>query len=85
MLHVSAVSVIIVNIAIYDMPRQEFSLCERVYIHNTYEKQKAVFWNMMQILSYANGSLLLVGSPLLDRSNGRGQTKKYSRRGSQRQ
>ena len=34
--------------------------------------------------SYGNGSLLLVGSPLLDRSKGRGQTKKYSRRGSQR-
>ena len=26
----------IVIIAICDMPRQEFSLCERVYIHNTY-------------------------------------------------
>ena len=36
MLDVSAVSVIIVIIAICDMPRQEFSLCERVYIHNTY-------------------------------------------------
>ena len=28
----------IVIIAICDMPRQEFSLCERVYIHNTYMK-----------------------------------------------
>ena len=36
LLYVSAVSVVIVIIAIYDMPRQEFSLCERVYIHNTY-------------------------------------------------
>ena len=37
MLDVSAVSVVIVIIAIRDMPRQElFSLCERVYIHNTY-------------------------------------------------
>ena len=34
----SAVSVVIVIIAICDMPRQEFSLCERVYIHNTYWK-----------------------------------------------
>ena len=25
---------------IYVMPRQEFSLCERVYIHNTYMKNK---------------------------------------------
>ena len=36
LLDVSAVSVVIVIIAICDMPRQEFSLCERVYIHNTY-------------------------------------------------
>ena len=36
LLHVSAVIVVIVIIAICDMPRQEFSLCERVYIHNTY-------------------------------------------------
>ena len=36
MLYVSAVSVVIVIIAIYDMPRLEFSLCEHVYIHNTY-------------------------------------------------
>ena len=36
MLDVSAVSVDIVIIVIYDMSRQEFSLCERVYIHNTY-------------------------------------------------
>ena len=44
LLDVSAVSVVIVIIAICDMPRQEFSLCERVYIHNTYdEKQKIVF------------------------------------------
>ena len=30
----------IVIITIYDMPRQEFSLCERVYIHNTYMKSR---------------------------------------------
>ena len=36
MLDISAVSVVTVIIAICDMPRQEFSLCERVYIHNTY-------------------------------------------------
>ena len=36
MLDVSAVNVVIVIIAIYDMPRQEFSLSERVYIHNMY-------------------------------------------------
>ena len=35
LLYVSAVSVVIVIIAIFDMPREEFSLCERVYIHNT--------------------------------------------------
>ena len=36
MLDISAVSVVIVIIAICGMPRQEFSLCERVHIHNTY-------------------------------------------------
>ena len=40
MLAVSAVSVVIVIIAICDIPRQEFSLCERVYIHNTYMKNR---------------------------------------------
>ena len=40
LLDVSAVSVIIVIIAICDMPRQEFSLCERVYSHNTYMKRR---------------------------------------------
>ena len=36
LLYVSGVSVVIVIIAICDMPRPEFSLCEGVYIHNTY-------------------------------------------------
>ena len=36
LLDVSAVSVVIEIIAISDMHRQEFSLFERVYIHNTY-------------------------------------------------
>ena len=40
LLDVSAVSVMIVIIAICDMPRQEFSLCELVYIHNTYMKSR---------------------------------------------
>ena len=38
MLDISAVSLVIVIIAICDMPRQEFSLRERVYIQNTYVK-----------------------------------------------
>ena len=37
MLDVSAVSVVIV---ICDMPKQEFSLCEHMYIHNTYMKSR---------------------------------------------
>ena len=41
MLDVSAVSVVIVIIAICDMPRQEFSLWERVYIHNSYRPMKS--------------------------------------------
>ena len=36
----SAVSVVIVIIAICDMSRQEFSLRELVYIHNTYMKSR---------------------------------------------
>ena len=40
LLEVSALSVVIVIIAIYDMPRQEFSMCECVYIHNTYMKSR---------------------------------------------
>ena len=40
MLDISAVSVVIVIIAICDVPRQEFSFCERVYIHDTYMKSR---------------------------------------------
>ena len=36
LIDISAVSVVIVIIAICDIPRLEFSLHERVYIHNTY-------------------------------------------------
>ena len=36
LLDVSAVSIVIVITGICDMPIQEFSLCKRVYIHNTY-------------------------------------------------
>ena len=35
LLYASALSVVIVVIAICDMPRQELSLCERVYVQNT--------------------------------------------------
>ena len=37
---IRAVSVVIVIIAICDMPRQEFSSRERVYIHNMYMKSR---------------------------------------------
>ena len=40
MLDISAVSVVIVITAICDMPRQELSLCEHVYIHNMYMKSR---------------------------------------------
>ena len=40
LLDISAVSVVIVIIAICDMPRQEYSLREHVYIHNTYMKRR---------------------------------------------
>ena len=42
MLDVGAVSVVIVITAICDMPRQEFSLCELLYIHNTYMKSRTL-------------------------------------------
>ena len=40
LLDINAVSVVIVIIAICNMPRQEFALCERVYIHNTYMESR---------------------------------------------
>ena len=39
-LDVSAVSVVIIITAICDVPRQEFSLCELVYIHDTDMKNR---------------------------------------------
>ena len=55
MLYVSALSVVIVIIAICGMPRQEFSLCERVYIQNTYmnsrkscSETRRKFWVKLQ-------------------------------------
>ena len=36
LLYVSTASVVIVINAICDMPGQEFSFCERLYIYNTY-------------------------------------------------
>ena len=40
LLNISAVIVVIIIIAICDMPRQEFSLCERVYIHNLFGNEQ---------------------------------------------
>ena len=40
LLYISALSVVIMIIAICDMLGQEFSLCELVYIHNTYMKSR---------------------------------------------
>ena len=40
LLDINAVSVVIVIIAICEVPRQEFSLREHVYIHNTYMKSR---------------------------------------------
>ena len=40
LLDISALSVVIVNIAICDVPRQEFSLRECVYIHSMYMKSR---------------------------------------------
>ena len=40
LLDISAVSLVIVIIAICDMPKQEFSLREHLYIHNTHMKSR---------------------------------------------
>ena len=77
LLYVSAVSVVIVIIAICDMPRQEFSLCEHVYIHNTYMKSRKScseirrkFW------------VKFPGQPLPNPSTIRRQAKRFKETGS---
>ena len=63
-----AVSVVIVITAICDMPREEFSLCERVYLSQyVYEKMKVVFSNTTQISSSFQDGLCLIPVQLGDR------------------
>ena len=69
MLDIRAVSVLIVIIAICDMPRQEFSMRECVYIHNTYMKSKKF-------------QMKFPGRPLPNPSAIRRQTKRFRGTGS---
>ena len=73
MLDVSAVSVVIVIIAICDMPRQEFSLCERVYIHNTYY--------MKSRMSCSETRVKFAGGPVSNPSTIRRQAKRFKETG----
>ena len=77
LLNVSAVSVVIVIIAICDMPRQEFSLCERVYIHNTYLKSRkscSETWQKFRVK--------FPGRPVPNPSTIRRQAKRFKETGS---
>ena len=77
MLHVSAVSVVIVIIVICDMPRQEFSLRERVYIHNTYMKSRKSCSETRRKFRAK-----FPGGPVLNPSTIRRQAKRFKETGS---
>ena len=77
MLDVSAVSVVIVIIAIYDMSRQEFSLRERVYIHNTYMKSRKSCSETRRKLQ-----VKFPGRPVPNPSTIRRQAKRFNETGS---
>ena len=69
LLYVSAVSVVIVIIAICDMPRHEFSLCEHVYIHNMYMKGRKL-WRKFRVK--------FPGQPVPNPSTIRRQAKRFT-------
>ena len=73
LLDVSAVSIVIVILAICDMPRQEFSLCERVYIHNTYMKSRKSCIETRRIFREK-----FPGRPVPDPSTNRRQAKRLN-------
>ena len=77
MLDVSDVSVVIVIIAICDMSRQEFSLCERVYIHNTYMKSRKPCYEARRKFR-----VKFPGLPVPNPSTIRRQAKRFKERGS---
>ena len=77
LLNVSAVSVVIVIIAICDMPRQEFSWCERVYIHSMYKKSRKSCSETRRKFR-----VKFPGRPLLNPSTIRRQAKRFKETGS---
>ena len=77
LLHVSAVSVVIVIIVICNIPRQEFSLFERVYNHNTYKKSRkscSETWRKFRVT--------FPGRPVPNPSTIRRQAKRFKETGS---
>ena len=77
LLDVSDVTVVIVIIAICDMPRQKFSLCERVYIHNTYMKSRKSFSETRRKFR-----VKFPGRPVPNSSTIRTQAKRFKETGS---
>ena len=78
MLDVSAVSVVIVFIAISDMPRQEFPLCEHVYIHDTYYMKS----RMLCSETRRKFRVKFPGGPVANPSTIRRQAKRFKETGS---
>ena len=70
-------SVVIVIIVICDMPRQEFSLCERMYIQNTYMKSKKSCSETRRKLREN-----FPGGPVPNPSTSRRQAKRFKETGS---
>ena len=71
--YISAVSVVNVIIAICDIPRQKFSLCESVYIHNMYMKSRKLCSETRRKLR-----VKFLGRPVPNPSKIRGQAKRFT-------
>ena len=65
-------------IAICDIPRQEFSLCERVYIHNTYIKSRKSCYETRRKFR-----VKFPGQPVPNPSTIRRQAKRFKETGSE--
>ena len=77
LLDVSAVSVVMVIIVIFDKCKQEFSLCERVYIHNTYMKSRKSCSE-----TRCKFRVKFSGEPVTNPSTNRRQAKRFKGKGS---
>ena len=77
LLDVSAVSLLIVIVVICDMPKQEFSLCERMCIHNTYMKSRKSCFE-----TWCKFRVKFLGRPVPNPSTIRSQAKRFKETGS---